>query len=405
MGQREDLYGILIQGRVKGEFRWRQSPGHPTWQWTDWVRTQEVQNLSLATWFQDTVTGHFRIDINLLYVVAAYSRSLPQHCSMFNITVGSCVWFENLSLSHHDHPPMFTLVLPDTTLHAVANPPIWSWRRGFSPRLIELITRNLLVCYSFIFSLSSIQIVTYLVVCTSSDTCKLEYMPHLQQKHLILHPERESACWVLDERKTTFFMISQLATPSLPRIPGTTKEVLAIKRLLQNHDVQVLCLDATVNQGITNMETHSCIHFACHAHQNAREPLKMLHDVGLELFEIIKWQLVGADLAFLSACQTSTDDEKLSEEAVHFAAGMMAAGYRGVVASMWSIPDRHGPQVAEDFYARLILSQDLERLSGLSTDNVVCALLFYASTQKFRKQLGGDGDLALDWIPYVHFGL
>ena len=183
---------------------------------------------------------------------------------------------------------------------------------------------------------------------------------------------------------------------------------MAIKKLLEKNDVKVLCLDgkaATVNQGLINMENYSCIHFACHAQQNNKEPLKsgfMFHDGTLELSEIIKKQLVGADLAYLSACQTSTGDEKLSEEAVHLAAGMLAAGYRGVVATMWSISDQHGPQVAEDFYARLI-SQDLEleQLSGgLSTDNAACALHY--STQKLRKQFG---DLVLDWIPYVHFGL
>ena len=152
------------------------------------------------------------------------------------------------------------------------------------------------------------------------------------------------------------------------------------------------------------METHSCIHFACHAHQNTKEPLKSsfaLHDGGLELSEIIKRKLVGADLAYLSACQTSTGDEKLSEEAVHLAAGMLAAGYRGVVATMWSISDRYGPQVAEDFYASLI-SQNSEGLpvGGLRTGDAARALHY--STQKLRKQLG---DSALDWIPYVHFGL
>ena len=152
------------------------------------------------------------------------------------------------------------------------------------------------------------------------------------------------------------------------------------------------------------MKTHSCIHFACHAYQNTQKPLKssfMLHDGSLQLSDIIKRRLEGVDLAYLSACQTSRGDEKLSEEAVHLAAGMLAAGYRGVVATMWSISDRHGPQVAEDFYARLI-SEDLkpERLSGLSTDNAAHALHY--STQKLRKQLG---DSALDWIPYVHFGL
>ena len=71
------------------------------------------------------------------------------------------------------------------------------------------------------------------------------------------------------EMETAFFMISQPATPNLPCIPGTRKEVLAIKQLLENHDIQVLCLEgeaATVNQGIINMENHSCIHFACDAH-------------------------------------------------------------------------------------------------------------------------------------------
>ena len=202
-------------------------------------------------------------------------------------------------------------------------------------------------------------------------------------------------------------MISQPETPNLPRIPGTTKEVLAIMQLLKNSNVQFLCLEGevvTVDEGIKYMETHSCIHFACHAHQNTQEPLKssfMLHDGGLELSEIIKRKLEGADLAYLSACQTSTGDEKLSEEAVHLAAGMLAAGYRGVIATMWSISDKHGPQVAKDFYAGLI-SQDLEpeQLSCLSTDNAAHALHY--STQKLRKQLG---DLALDWIPYVHFGL
>ena len=214
----------------------------------------------------------------------------------------------------------------------------------------------------------------------------------------------------LDKKKTALFMISQPATPNLSPIPGTTKEVLAIEQLFKNHNVKVLCLEgeaATVNQGITNMGTHSCIHFACHAHQDTQEPLKskfMLHDGGLELSEIIKKQLVGADLAYLSACQTSTGDEKLSEEAVHLAAGMLAAGYRGVIATMWSISDEHGPQVAEDFYARLI-SQNLglKRLSGsLSIDDSDAACALHYSTQKLRKQLG---DSALDWIPYVHFGL
>ena len=218
---------------------------------------------------------------------------------------------------------------------------------------------------------------------TLSDFAISSYIPNVRA----LTERVLKSSQVLDERgkgKTAFFMISQPATPNLPHIPGTTKEVLAIMQLLKNHNVQFLCLEgevATIDQGITYMETHSCIHFACHAQQNTQEPLKsrfMLHDGDLELLEIIKRKLEGADLAYLSACQTSTGNEKLSEEAVHLAAGMLAAGYRGVVATMWSISDQHGPQVAEDFYAGLI-SQDLEH-EQLRTDDAASALHY--STQK-----------------------
>jgi CHAT domain-containing protein len=53
----------------------------------------------------------------------------------------------------------------------------------------------------------------------------------------------------------------------------------------------------------------------------------MMPDGHLEVLEIMKQKIPNADLAFLSACQTSTGDEKLPDEAVHLAAGMLAAGY------------------------------------------------------------------------------
>ena len=222
--------------------------------------------------------------------------------------------------------------------------------------------------------------------------------------------ERVKGARAVDEKKAGLFMISQPETPNLSRIPGTTKEVRAIKELLENHDLRVLCLEskaATVKEGILNMETHSCIHFACHASQNTLEPLKsrfILQDGNLELATIIKKNLVGADLAYLSACQTSTGDEKLSEEAVHLAAGMLAAGYRGVVATMWSISDHHGPQVAEGFYASLLThGAKSGRLSALSSDDAARAL--HCATQKLREKLGDEASSLLVWIPYVHFGI
>jgi len=156
------------------------------------------------------------------------------------------------------------------------------------------------------------------------------------------------------------------------------------------------------------MDAYSCIHFACHATQNTTKPLQSgfyLHDGQLELSEIMKQQLIGADLAFLSACQTSTGNEKLSEEAVHLAGGMLAAGYRGVVATMWSIKDRHGPGIAEDFYKHLIShgADDKMGLEGLSSDGAAHALHY--AIQQVQKTLDNSESSLLTWVPYVHFGL
>jgi hypothetical protein len=157
------------------------------------------------------------------------------------------------------------------------------------------------------------------------------------------------------------------------------------------------------------MDAHSCIHFACHATQDTTKPLQSgfyLHDGQLDLSEIIKEQLIEADLAFLSACQTSAGDEKLSEEAVHLAGGMLAAGYRGVVATMWSIEDHYGPQIAEDFYKHLIIhhgEDDKKGSEGLSSDGAAHALHY--AMQQVRKTLDNSESSLLTWVPYVHFGL
>ena len=156
---------------------------------------------------------------------------------------------------------------------------------------------------------------------------------------------------------------------------------------------------ATVSRVKLEMESYASIHFACHASQNIENPLKSgfyLHDGRLELAEIMKQRIAHSELAFLSACQTSTGDEKLSEEAVHLAAGMLAVGYRGVVATMWSIEDQYGPAVAESFYKYLTDKETFD------TANAARAL--HHAVQGIREQVGDTEIGLMTWVPYVHFG-
>ena len=72
------------------------------------------------------------------------------------------------------------------------------------------------------------------------------------------------------------------------------------------------------------------VYFACHGTQDAESPTEKLSDM-------IALSRPHGVLAFLSACETAMGDESLSDEAVHTAAGMLFAGYGGVVGTTWSI--------------------------------------------------------------------
>ena len=169
--------------------------------------------------------------------------------------------------------------------------------------------------------------------------------------------------------------------------------------------IDVLLLEdaeATTEKVRTEMKSHKWVHFACHGIQDVVEPLKSgvyLHDGRLELLEIMRQQIPNPDLAFLSACQTSKGEMGLSEEAVHLTAGLLAAGYRGVVGTMWDISDMHGPEFATEFYKYLLTHKSSEGL-----DSTQAAYALDHAVRKVRESLG-DGDNAfLTWVPYVHFG-
>jgi CHAT domain-containing protein len=142
------------------------------------------------------------------------------------------------------------------------------------------------------------------------------------------------------------------------------------------------------------------VHFACHGVQNTSSPtesaLLLAGSSRLTLSEIIKLSLPHADLAFLSACQTATGTEDLEEESVHLAAGMLLAGYRGVVATMWTIMDDDAPRVAADFYEHLFKTSP--------PDPTRAAEALHLAIRKLRE--GSDGKKSFfHWVPFIHLGV
>ena len=203
---------------------------------------------------------------------------------------------------------------------------------------------------------------------------------------------------------TNLVLISPNLT-DLPSIPFSRKEIHDLKALVDQFAINVLVLEdaeATTNRVKREMNTHSWVHFACHGIQDVKDPLKSgvhLHNGRLELLEIMRQKISNPELAFLSACQTSKGDLKLSEEVVHLTAGMLAAGYQGVVGTMWSISDMHGPEFATKFYQYLLKEKGLKAL-----DSTQAAYALDYATRKVWETLGEDDTAFLTWVPYVHFG-
>ncbi|CAG8650008.1 206_t:CDS:2, partial [Acaulospora colombiana] len=190
--------------------------------------------------------------------------------------------------------------------------------------------------------------------------------------------------------------VIEASPPGATYIPNAELELEHIRRhFADKHHLVLEGPEATRPRVTEEMKECNWLHLACHGVQNASRPTKsalLLDDGHLTLEEIIKLSLPKAEFAFLSACQTTAGDEQLSEEAVHIAGGMLLAGYRGVVATMWSIQDELAPEVADEFYAHLLRE-------GGRPDSKKAAEALHISIQRLRKKQ----NLPLTaWVPFVH---
>ena len=198
------------------------------------------------------------------------------------------------------------------------------------------------------------------------------------------------------ENNFTILTVAQPSTPNAAPIPKTEDEVKLVQKLASSvKKVNLIDEEATVARVLQAMRDADWIHMACHGKQETGEPMKsglLLHDKILELSEIVRHALPRADFAFLSACQTAVGDERIADESVHLAAGMFMAGYRGVIATMWSIRDQDAPQVAEDVYKRILKDGKPNRKEA--------AHALHDAVKRLRDS--GAGFMA--WVPFIHLG-
>jgi tetratricopeptide (TPR) repeat protein len=136
-------------------------------------------------------------------------------------------------------------------------------------------------------------------------------------------------------------------------------------------------------------------HFACHGTQDITDPSSghlALHDGSLGITRLAGMRLEAAELAFLSACETSRGGVELVDEAITVAAAFQLAGYRHVIGTLWSIDDELAPAIANHVYQALTH----DGTTDLDTSDTAAAL--DSAIRANRKAS------PLLWAPYIHLG-
>ncbi|KAJ7440009.1 CHAT domain-containing protein [Mycena latifolia] len=229
-----------------------------------------------------------------------------------------------------------------------------------------------------------------------SDFVISSYTPSLAALIQGFRPRSQS------KKPSQVLAVAQPSAQGQTYIPGTQAEITSMQKHATGK-VPVLRLDAnmaTVDNVQAGMRDSSWVHFACHGVQSASDPtesaLLLAGNSRLAVSSIIKLSLPEADFAFLSACQTATGNEVLQDEAVHLAGGMLSAGYRGVIATMWTIMDSDAPQVASDVYEHLFQTSP--------PDSSRAAEALHHAVRKLREESEGTKPFS-QWVPFIHVGV
>ncbi|EAU86147.2 hypothetical protein CC1G_03358 [Coprinopsis cinerea okayama7 len=191
--------------------------------------------------------------------------------------------------------------------------------------------------------------------------------------------------------------------PGVSGLPFTRQELEKIELRIPEKDRLVTRIGSKTAPGkpiVEDINAASIVHFGCHGMQDPLNPLDsclLLSERRLTMSSLIRdCQNSTAALAYLSACETAMGDEARPDESLTLAATMQFAGFRSVVATMWSIHDDDAPIVADALYRHLFRN-------GKSTppDITDAAYGLHIAVKELR-ELGRSFHR---WVPFVHHGI
>jgi CHAT domain-containing protein len=172
-----------------------------------------------------------------------------------------------------------------------------------------------------------------------SDYVVSSYTPTLAT---LLRARRDLQPIPTADAKLLLIAAEHAATAELPALPSVRIEMAEITGIADRAGIQYASSSRTVatpGEATVALPSATLVHIACHGLQHPEQPLEsafyLSKDGTLSVSDLMKLDLKGAHLAFLSACETAKGDRVQSDQAIHLAATMLFVGFKSVVATMW----------------------------------------------------------------------
>jgi tetratricopeptide (TPR) repeat protein len=199
---------------------------------------------------------------------------------------------------------------------------------------------------------------------------------------------------------TSALVVSMPETPGEGALPSAASEVEAIIDLLPGS--ATLTRDEARRAAVVEaLPRHPIAHVACHAIGDSRDPgasRLLLHDhedTALTVADIAELDLPDADLAFLSACNTTDTAPRLVDEAVHITGAFHLAGYRHVIGTLTPV-NATAARVAAAVYGFLTDG------GTVAPDCAQTALALHHAVRLIRED---HVDAPHTWAAWIHVGI
>ncbi|GAA4205854.1 CHAT domain-containing protein [Microbispora amethystogenes] len=213
----------------------------------------------------------------------------------------------------------------------------------------------------------------------------------------LLAARRSAVSRTLTADSGPLLLLSLSDTPGERLLPQVVAEAESILRRLPASRVTLLDNRSATRQRVRHaLSAHRLVHFGCHAQQDLSDPSSgalVLYDGRLTVLDLGRSRFDG-DFAYLSACKTATGGVALAEEAVSMAAAVHFAGFRRVIATLWSVQDVVAAEVADQVYDQMIADGQLvPHSAALALHRALVHLRTLNPAQPGR------------WSPFVHLGI